>query len=160
VVSTYFEQANYVSENTRWTRSQLKDGPTLGLILLLWTSPLSSQVANDDSVFNKIQKRLASSEKLMYHNPIVFVAEVSELGPVYHGVCKGAVSQGVEFTISRLLFGNHPDSLVRTGYINCTGGPLPSPPFTLHARVIVYCEQFHHSVSRPRRVLRRALEEN
>jgi len=25
VVSNYFEQANYVSENTRWTRSQLKD---------------------------------------------------------------------------------------------------------------------------------------
>lgn len=63
-------------------------GLTLGLTLLLWTSPLSSQGANDDSVLGKIHKRLASSEKLTYHNPIVFVGEVSELGPVYHGVCK------------------------------------------------------------------------
>jgi len=123
-----------------------KIGLALGLILLLWTPALSSQAAHDDSVLDKIHKRLSSSETLTYHNPIVFVGEISQLGPVYQGVCKEAVNQDVEFTISRLLFGDYPDSLVRTGYVNCTWKPLPSPPFALHARVIVYGEQFHHSV--------------
>ena len=123
-----------------------KIGLALGLILLLWTSALSSQAERDDSVLDKRHKRLASSESLTYHNPIVFVGEISQLGPVYQSVCKEAVNQEVEFTISLLLFGDHPDSLVRTGYVNCTWKPLPSPSFTLHAPVIVYCEQFDHSV--------------
>jgi len=110
------------------------------------TSALSSEAADDASVLDKIHKRLTSPEKLTYHNPIVFVGEISKMGPVYQGICKQAVNQDVEFTVSRLLFGNYHDSLVHTGYTNCTTRPLPSPPFTLHIRVIVYCERFQHSV--------------
>ncbi len=101
------------------------------------------QAPSDDDVLAQMQKRLATGEKLTYHKPMVFVGEISNLGPVFHGVCKEAVSQAVDFTISSLLWGDHPDSVVHTGYINCTWQPLPSPPFTLHAKVIVYCEQIH-----------------
>jgi hypothetical protein len=123
-----------------------KIGLGLGLILLLWTSALSSQAAHDDSVLDRIHKRLASSEKLTYHKPIVFIGKISRLGPVPQGICKSAIAQEVEFTISRPLFGDYSDFVLRTGYVNCSWKPLPSPPFTLHATVIVYCEQFHHSV--------------
>jgi hypothetical protein len=122
-----------------------KIGFALVLFFLLWTSALSSE-ADDASVLDKIHKRLTSPEKLTYHNPIVFVGEISKMGPVYQGICKQEVNQDVDFTVFRLLFGNYHDSLVHTGYINCTTRPLPSPPFTLHVRVIVYCERFHHSV--------------
>ena len=75
------------------------------------------------------------------HKPTVFIGEISQLGPVYQGVCKEAVDQDVEFTISRLLGGDHPDSLVRTRYANC-GTETPSiAAIHTHARVIVYCEQ-------------------
>ena len=120
-------------------KSRLKR--TLLFFLLFWAAALTSQAVPNDAVLAEIGKRLASPEKLTYHKPVVFVGEISRLGPVYQGVCKEAVNQDVEFTISRLLWGDHPGSLIHTGYINCTGEPLPSPPFTLHAKVIVYCEQ-------------------
>ncbi len=123
-----------------------KIGLALGLILLLWTPALSSQPVHDDSALDKIHKRLTSTEKLSYHKPMVFVGEISELGLVPQGICKSAIAQEVAFTVSRLLFGDYPDSVLRTGYGNCSWKPLPSPPFTIHARVIVYCEQFHHRV--------------
>lgn len=123
-----------------------KIGLALYLIPLLWTSALSLQPVHDDSALDKIHKRLASSATLTYHNPIVFVGEISQQGPVYQGVCKEAVNQDVEFKISHLLFGDYPDFVLRTGYVNCSWKPLPSPPFTLHATGIVYCEQFDHSV--------------
>src|ERR1700680_1079164 len=96
-----------------------KIGLALGLILLLWTSALSSQAAHDDSVLDKIHKRLASSEKLTYHKPIVFIAKISQLGPVPQGICKSAIAQEVEFTISRPLFGDYSDFVLGTGYVNC-----------------------------------------
>ena len=37
--------------------------------------------------------------------------------------------------------GNQQVSQVNTGYIRCTGGALAAPPFKLHKRGIVYCEQ-------------------
>lgn len=113
------------------------------LLLLALTTTLSAQVLEHDSVMAEIHKRITSTEKLTYHDPLVFAGEISSLGPVPQSICKSAVSQEVIFTISRLLFGNHPDPEVRAGYINCTRSPLPSPPFTLHAKVIVYCEQRH-----------------
>jgi hypothetical protein len=101
------------------------------------------QAPSDDDVLAQMHKRLTSGEKLTYHQPMVFVGEISNLGPVYHGVCKSAVNQEVDFTIFRLLWGEHPAPAVHTGYIDCTRQPLPSPPFTSNARVILYCEQIH-----------------
>lgn len=100
-------------------------------------------MAQNSSVLEKIHARLTNTEKLSYHRPIVFVGEIAALGPVYQGVCKSGVNQAVDFTVSRLLFGKFLGTMIHTGYINCTMQPLPSPPFTLHGRVIVYCEQFH-----------------
>lgn len=97
--------------------------------------------AHDDVSLAEIHKRLTTPERLKYHNPVVFVGEISSFGTVYQGVCKQGVGQDVAFSIARLLWGNHPEATVHTAYINCTRQPLPSPPFTLNAKVIVYCEQ-------------------
>jgi hypothetical protein len=108
----------------------------LTFLLLLLGTVASSQVAGSGAALAQIHKRLTRS----HGNPIVFIGYVSRLGPVYQEACKEAVNQEVDFTISRLLLGNYSDSVLHTGYINCTRRPLPSPPFTLHATVIVYCE--------------------
>jgi hypothetical protein len=108
------------------------------LLLVVFAVELKSQSVSTTDVLAQTHKRLTSFEKRTYHNPIVFTGEISHLGPIYQGPCKGAVNQEVDFTISRMLLGNHPVSIVHTGYINCTRRPLPSPPFGLHAKVIVY----------------------
>jgi len=59
------------------------------------------------------------------------------------GVCKQAVNENVDFKIETVVLGTFRGSELRTGFINCTGEPLPAFPFTLHGRVIVYCEQSH-----------------
>lgn len=117
------------------------------LVFLLWTIPLCAQTARNNAVLAEIHKRLTSSEKLTYHSPFLFVGEISRLGPVPQVICKQAVNQEVEFAISQLLFGGHPEAFVRTGYVNCAWQTFPSPPFTLHAKLIVYCERFHHSLT-------------
>lgn len=106
---------------------------------------LHAQVEGDTAALEKIHRQLTNVERLKYHKPVVFIAEISALGPVFQGVCKSAVNESVEFTISRLLFGQFPDKVMHAGFINCTWQPLPSPPFTLHSTVIVYCEQPHFS---------------
>ena len=115
----------------------------LMLVCFLCGAALHAQVETSDAVLQKIHKRLTSVEKLSYHKPIVFIGEITALGSVYQGPCKQAVNESVDFTVSRLLFGKFSETVVHTGYINCTMRPLPSPPFTVGARVIVYCERFH-----------------
>jgi hypothetical protein len=112
-------------------------------VCFLWSAILFAQIEQDNSVLQKIHQRLTNKEKLTYHKPVVFIGEITSLGPVFQGPCKSAVNQEVDFSLSRLLFGKFSDPVVHAGYINCTMQPLPSPPFTLHARVIVYCEQPH-----------------
>jgi hypothetical protein len=113
----------------------------LCLCFLLPSRGLHAQVEGNDAALEKIHRRLTNVERLKYHKPIVFVGEISALGPVFQGVCKSAVNESVEFTISRLLFGQFSEKVMHSGFINCTRQPLPSPPFTLHGTVIVYCEQ-------------------
>jgi hypothetical protein len=108
---------------------------------LLWAATLAAQPVQHDDVLAEMHKRLTTPEKSNYHHPLVFVGGIAELGPVFHGPCKSAVNQEVVFLVSRVLFGNDPGPRLETGYINCTTVPLPSPPFTLHAKVVVYCEQ-------------------
>ena len=53
--------------------------------------------------------------------------------------------------------GNQQVSQVNTGYIRCTGGALAAPPFKLHKRGIVYCEQMRsHSLKCLTRVVFRS----
>jgi len=75
---------------------------------------------------------------------LALIREISGLGPVpYVLVCKQAVNQDVEFSISTVLRGKPPNAIVKTSYVNCSSQPLLSPPFSLHATVIAYCEQMH-----------------
>lgn len=115
----------------------------LCLCCLLPNPSLHAQAEGNDAALEKIHRRLTNVERLKYHKPIVFVGEISTLGPVFRGVCKSAVNESVDFTISRLLFGQFPEKVMHAGFINCTWQPLPSPPFTLHGTVIVYCEQLN-----------------
>lgn len=115
----------------------------LSLCWVLCSVASHAQVDHSDAVFEKIHQGLRNAEKLGYHRPIVFVGEITALGPVFQGVCKSAVNESVDFSVSRLLFGKFSGTVIQAGYVNCTMQPLPSPPFTLHASVIVYCEQFH-----------------
>jgi hypothetical protein len=117
----------------------------LWLCFLLPSRGLHAQVEGNDEALEKIDRRLTNVENLKYHKPIVFVGEISALGAVFQGVCKSAVNQSVDFTISRLLFGQFSQEVLHTGFINCTRQPLPSPPFTLHGTVIMYCEQLNFS---------------
>jgi hypothetical protein len=104
---------------------------------------LHAQVEGNDAALEKIHRQLTNVERLKYHKPIVFVGEITALGTVFQGVCKSAVNESVDFTISRLLFGQFSEKVMHAGFINCTWQPLPSPPFTLHGTVIVYCEQLN-----------------
>jgi len=105
---------------------------------------LYAQVEGNDAALENIHRRLTNVENLKYKAPIVFVGEISALGPVFQGFClKSPVNQGVDLKISQLLFGQFSGKVVHTGFINCARQPLPSPPFTLHGTVIVYCEQLH-----------------
>jgi hypothetical protein len=79
----------------------------------------------------------------------LFVGEIIRVGPHCpwargYWVCKGAIADEVDFAIDHLLLGEHPDTLVHTSYVNCSSSSsstLPSPPFTLREKLIVYCEQ-------------------
>jgi hypothetical protein len=109
------------------------------LFLLLVTIALPSRAADNDAVLVQLHERLINAKKSGDARPVIIVGELSRLGPVSHGICKEAALQDVEFTVSSRLLGSDSRSVLRTGYENCTGQPLPSPPFTLHAKVIVYC---------------------
>ena len=108
-------------------------------VFLLCAVSLNSQAVTSDAALQEIRAGLMASLKYENPRPVVFVGEISRMGPAYHGICKEAVSRDVEFTISNLLLGTYTDPLVRTSYIDC--GSMTSPPFTLHAKVIVYCDQ-------------------
>lgn len=101
-------------------------------------------IAQDESVLFNIHKRLSTPgyESRHDHDRMLFVGEIIALGPVFQGVCKTGVAQSVDFSVSEILLGGPPEPTVHAGYTNCTRVTLPSPPFTLHAKVIVYC--FHN----------------
>jgi hypothetical protein len=99
-------------------------------------------IAQDESVLSNIHKRLMipRNETRHDHDRILFIGEITSLGAVSpFAVCKQAVAQSVDYTISDTLLGDPREEIVHTGYVNCTGESLPSPPYTLHAKVIVYC---------------------
>jgi hypothetical protein len=99
-------------------------------------------IAQDESVLSNIHKRLMipGYETRHDHDRILFIGEITALGAVSpFAVCKTAILQSVDYTISDTLLGDPPEQIVHTSYVNCTGESLPSPPYTLHAKVIVYC---------------------
>lgn len=113
----------------------------LTLVLLLTVLRLGAQ---DETVLSDIRKRLSTPgiDARHDHDRFLFVGEILALGPVFEGVCKSGVVQSVDYSVDDILLGDPPESVVHTGYINRTRQPLPSPPYTQRAKVIVYC--FHH----------------
>jgi hypothetical protein len=105
-------------------------------LLCVFAAPLL--LSQDESALSQIHKHLKTPERID-HGRSVFVGEIVRLGPVFQGVCKEAFDQSVDFSVSEILLGDLPASTVHAGYINCTRAPLPSPPFTLRSKVIVYC---------------------
>jgi len=121
------------------------------LCLNLWAQNPPTQTGgaqNDsqrtlDEIFKYLNHDLKSR---VYSNPLLFVGEITATGPVYQGVCKSEVNQTVDFAVNELLLGEFPDDTFHYGYPNCTRQALPSPPFALHAPVIVFCH--HHNQCR------------
>lgn len=75
--------------------------------------------------------------------PLLFIGQITALGPVFQGVCKSAVNQTVDFAISEVLLGDLSEDTFHYGYPNCSWQNSPSPPFTLHKPVILFCH--HHT---------------
>ena len=102
-------------------------------------------LGQDESVLSNIHKRLMipGYEARHDHDRILFIGKITALGAVNPYVpCKSATLQSVDYAISETLLGDPPEPTVHAGYVNCTSESLPSPPYTLHAQVIVYC--FHN----------------
>jgi len=123
----------------------MKHGFAPMLFALICILAVPRLIAQDESVLSNIHKRLMipGYEARHDHDRILFVGEITALGAVNaYAVCKAAIGQSVDYTISDTLLGDPPEPIVQTAYGNCTRESLPSPPYTLHARVIVYC--FHN----------------
>lgn len=131
------------------------------LIFLVWTPLLHAQTnaekaqvglyhrEDPDTILARAHQRLLKVERFISPKPFLFVGEIIRLGPHCPWargmcVCRAAIEDDVDFAIDHLILGEHPDTLVHTRYVNCSpspSSPLPSPPFTLHQKLIVYCEQ-------------------
>jgi hypothetical protein len=123
----------------------MKQNCYLLLLALISFLAVPRVIAQDESVLSDIHKRLMTPgyEARHDHDRILFVGEITALGAVNpYAVCKAAILQSVDYTILDALLGDPPEPIVHTGYVNCTRESLPSPPYTLHARVLVYC--FHN----------------
>ena len=114
-------------------------------MLMLARAAQTQTAADDEHVLGVIHTRLMEPNRITYNHPIIFVARIARLGPVFQGVCKTGVGEDVDFSVAHLLMGDFGGTTVHASYINCTQGPLPSPPFTLSARVIAYCEEPHQT---------------
>jgi hypothetical protein len=115
------------------------------IVVLICAVAVPRGIAQDGAVLAEIQRRLMTPgyEARHDHDRILFIGEIAALGGVNPYVpCKSAILQSVDYAISETLLGDPPEPTVHTGYVNCTGESLPSPPYTLHAKVIVYC--FHN----------------
>ena len=118
------------------------------MLACMLAAPAFAQTAADDlHVLSVIRRNLANPNRVTYNNPFVFVGEITGFGPIFQGVCKEGVNQEVDFSISKLIYGDFDGSTIRARYINCSRAPLPSPPFAQHAKLIVYCERPHDSIS-------------
>ncbi len=117
---------------------------SVGLFLFIVGGSLRAQ-DESEHVFAQIHEYLKGDiRSRTFTSPVLFVGEITSLGPVFQGVCKSAVGENVDFSVIELLLGDLSDDTFHNSYLNCTRQPLPSPPFTLHARVILYC---HHHLS-------------
>jgi hypothetical protein len=116
----------------------------LALLPLVFRGSLLGQDPSERA-FEKIGEYLKGDTKARpYADPLLFIGEITGLGSVYQGVCKEAVNQNVDFTVTELLVGDFTDDMFHYGYPNCTRQPLSSPPFTLHSKVILYCHNHRH----------------
>jgi hypothetical protein len=107
----------------------------------------ASLSAQDESehTLGQINKYLNHDLKSRYFaNPLLFVGEITALGPVPNGICKSALYQTVDIAVSELLLGDLTEDTFHYGYPNCTGLPLPLPLFALHSQVILFCH--HHNL--------------
>jgi hypothetical protein len=123
----------------------MKQNYSVLLLALISFLVVPTLIAQDDTVLADIYRRLMTPgyEARHDHDRILFIGGITALGGVNpHVPCKSAILQSVDYAISEALLGEPPEPTVHTGYVNCTGESLPSPPYTLHAKVIVYC--FHN----------------
>jgi hypothetical protein len=126
------------------SRKQTRAKIVLSTLLAFVCAPaILPQSPDDAHVLAVIHQRLAEPNRVTYNHPIVFVGAITKFGPVFQGVCKAGVGEDVDYEVLQWIYGEGQRTEILTSYINCTRQPLPSPPFTLGAKVIVYCEAPH-----------------
>jgi len=92
-----------------------------------------------------ISKRLQDHRGVAQHRALIFEGEIVRLQAIRRPTCRAGVEHRVTYRISQILW-QEPDSpetpgyTVSKGFIDCGEKPLPSPPFVVGTKVIVYCE--------------------
>ena len=117
------------------------------LVLLCCLSYVAPRplAAQNPATLAQFHELLQDPHRLAQHQSFLFVGEISRMETVPRAQCKSGVENKVAYSVSQLLW-IAPDSMVAPGYavykgvIDCRQRRLPSPPFTLKSKVIVYCE--------------------
>lgn len=55
-----------------------------------------------------------------FARPLLFIGQITALGPVFQAVCKSEVNQTVDFAISEVLLGDLSEDTFHYGYPNCS----------------------------------------
>jgi len=117
-----------------------------GLALVLLSSVGSSLLRADSAEsLAAISKRLEDHRGLAQHRALIFEGEIAQLERIRRPTCRAGVEHRVTYRILKILW-QEPDSpetpgyTVSKGFVDCTEKPLPSPPFVVGTRVVVYCE--------------------
>ena len=92
-----------------------------------------------------VHKRLQDHRGLAQHHALVFAGEITRMQAIPRPRCSAGVEHRVTYRISEILWleSDSPDApgyTVHKGFIDCTEKPLPSPPFAVGTKVLVYCE--------------------
>lgn len=117
-------------------------GFAFGLLSIAGASFLHADTAQSLAA---ISKRLQDRRGVAQHRSLIFEGEIVRLQAIRRSICRAGVEHRVTYRISEILW-QEPDSpetpgyTVSKGFIDCAEKPLPSPPFVVGTKVIVYCE--------------------
>jgi hypothetical protein len=114
------------------------------LLLLSLLAPLFLRADPTESL-DAIYRRLQDHRGLAQHHAVVFEGEITGLQAIPRPSCKAGVEHRVTYRISEILWlepdkPEAPGYTVSKGFIDCREQLLPSSPFVVGAKVLVYCE--------------------
>ena len=112
----------------------------VALLLIVFSNVSSAQTESDGKVLGTIHDRLLDKGRIASDQPFIFVGNIARLGPPFEGPCNKGLGDVVDYSVSHLVWGKFTDPTAHAVYITCGHAALPAPPFTMGAKMIVYCE--------------------